>query len=195
MGHLDKNIAINLKRIRKSKNMSLDMLAKQTGVSKSMLGQIERGESNPTVTIIGKIVEGIRVSFEELIQTPVQQVKIVEKDELTKTYDVENNCRVYTYFPYDERRNFEIYLIEIEPGGEYKTIRGENTFEYVTVTSGELVLNINEKEYMVKENNSIQLAANQEHCYRNNGEKILCLYVVLCWDKAGLTKVNHYIGA
>lgn len=42
MTQIDKNIAFNLKRIRKSKNMSLDMLAERTGVSKSMLGQIER---------------------------------------------------------------------------------------------------------------------------------------------------------
>ena len=32
MNQLDKNIAVNLKRIRKSKNMSLDMLAEKTGV-------------------------------------------------------------------------------------------------------------------------------------------------------------------
>lgn len=47
MNQLDKNIAVNLKRIRKSKNMSLDMLAERTGVSKSMLGQIERGNPTP----------------------------------------------------------------------------------------------------------------------------------------------------
>lgn len=196
MGNLDKNIAINLKRIRKSKNMSLDMMAEQTGVSKSMLGQIERGESNPTVTTIGKIVEGIRVSFDELIQTPVEQVTIVEKGDLTKTKDIENNCRVYIYFPYDERRSFEIYLIEIDPGGEYKsTSRGENTFEHVTVTSGELTLDINEKEYIVDENNSIKFAADQEHIYRNTGNEMLYLHVVLYWDKVGLSNANNYIEA
>ena len=63
MNQLDKNIAVNLKRIRKSRNMSLDMLAEKTGVSKSMLGQIERGESNPTVATIAKIVDGIRGYF------------------------------------------------------------------------------------------------------------------------------------
>ena len=67
MTQLDKNIAFNLKRIRKSKNMSLDMLAERTGVSKSMLGQIERGVSNPTVSTIGKIVDGLKVPFEQLI--------------------------------------------------------------------------------------------------------------------------------
>ena len=47
--------------------MSLDMLAKKTGVSKSMLGQIERGESSPTISTLGKIVEGIPVPLEELL--------------------------------------------------------------------------------------------------------------------------------
>ena len=67
MNQIDRNIAVNLRRIRKAKNMSLDMLADRTGVSKSMLGQIERGESNPTVSTIGKIVEGLKVPFEQLL--------------------------------------------------------------------------------------------------------------------------------
>ena len=67
MSQLDKNIAENLKRIRKSRNMSLDMLSEKTGVSKSMLGQIERGESNPTVATIAKIVDGIKVPFETTV--------------------------------------------------------------------------------------------------------------------------------
>ena len=67
MDQIDKNIAANLKRIRKSKKMSLDILARKTGVSKSMLGQIERGESIPTISTIAKITNGINISFEELL--------------------------------------------------------------------------------------------------------------------------------
>ena len=79
MSMLDKNIAANLKRIRKAKNMSLDRMAEQTGVSKSMLGQIERGESNPTVSTIGKIIEGIKVPLEELIEEPRPAVSVIPK--------------------------------------------------------------------------------------------------------------------
>lgn len=43
MDYLSNNVAVNLKRIRKSKSMSLDQVSEQTGVSKSMLAQIERG--------------------------------------------------------------------------------------------------------------------------------------------------------
>ena len=61
MNQLDQNIAMNLKRIRKSKNMILDALAEKTSVSKSMPGQIERGESNPTVVTSAKIADGLRI--------------------------------------------------------------------------------------------------------------------------------------
>ena len=46
MDYLSHNVSENLKRIRQSKGMSLDQVAEQTGVSKSMLAQIEKGTAN-----------------------------------------------------------------------------------------------------------------------------------------------------
>ena len=43
MDDLNYNVAVNLKRIRREKGMSLEGMAEQTGVSKSMLAQIEKG--------------------------------------------------------------------------------------------------------------------------------------------------------
>ena len=43
MDNLNYNVAVNLKRIRREKGMSLEGMAEQTGVSKSMLAQIEKG--------------------------------------------------------------------------------------------------------------------------------------------------------
>ena len=59
MDYLSKNVAANLKRIRKSKCMSLDQAAEQTGVSKSMLAQIERGTANPSLGVLGKITSSL----------------------------------------------------------------------------------------------------------------------------------------
>ena len=57
----------NIHRIRKAQQLSIDRAAALSGVSKSMLGQIERGESSPTISTLGKIVEGIPVPLEELL--------------------------------------------------------------------------------------------------------------------------------
>ena len=70
MDYLSNNVAVNLKRIRKSKSMSLDQVSEQTGVSKSMLAQIERGTANPSLGVLGKITSGLRIEFQELIQPP-----------------------------------------------------------------------------------------------------------------------------
>ena len=60
--YLSHNVAVNLKRIRTSKGMSLDVLSEQTGVSKSMLAQIEKGTANPSLGVLGKITSGLRIS-------------------------------------------------------------------------------------------------------------------------------------
>ena len=113
MTQIDKNIAFNLKRIRKSKNMSLDMLAERTGVSKSMLGQIERGESNPTVSTIGKIVEGLKVPFEQLIYNRKEIMVVPSPEEAPVCKAKEGEYRIYVMLPYDAGRNFEIYQGEL----------------------------------------------------------------------------------
>ena len=67
MSQLDKNIAVNLKRIRKSRNMSLDIVAEKTGVSKSMLGQIERGERALSAKTLKKVVKYTGISADYLL--------------------------------------------------------------------------------------------------------------------------------
>ena len=51
MDYLSHNVAVNLKQIRLSKGMSLGEVAEQTGVSKSMLAQIEKGTANPSLGV------------------------------------------------------------------------------------------------------------------------------------------------
>lgn len=54
---IHKKIGKNLQEIRKSRGLSLDQVSEMSGVSKGMLGQIERGESNPTISVLWKIVD------------------------------------------------------------------------------------------------------------------------------------------
>ncbi|CAM5209801.1 DNA-binding protein OS=Lysinibacillus sphaericus OX=1421 GN=LS41612_09375 PE=4 SV=1 [Lysinibacillus sphaericus] len=70
--------ARNLKAIREKEKLSLEKVSQLCGVSKTMIGQIERGESSPTLTTIWKIATGLKVSFTTLIHQPhlmQQQIK------------------------------------------------------------------------------------------------------------------------
>lgn len=55
MDNLIDIIGSNLANIRKERGLSLDQFANLTGVSKSMLSQIENGQKTPTVTVMWKI--------------------------------------------------------------------------------------------------------------------------------------------
>lgn len=48
-------IAINLKRIREERKLSMGQLAEMAGVSKVVLSQLEKGTANPTINTIWKI--------------------------------------------------------------------------------------------------------------------------------------------
>ena len=65
---LNRAVAGNIRRIRKSKKLSLEQTAALSGVSRSMLGQIERGEANPSVAILGKIAQALKVPAEVLLE-------------------------------------------------------------------------------------------------------------------------------
>ena len=89
MDYLTENVAVNLKRIRQSKGMSLDQASEQTGVSKSMLSQIEKGTANPSLGVLGKITSGLRIEFQELIATPLVDSYLVTPEDLVPKNSLE----------------------------------------------------------------------------------------------------------
>ncbi|MGN0481924.1 MAG: helix-turn-helix domain-containing protein [Lachnospiraceae bacterium] len=182
MDYLNQNISINLKKIRLARGYSLDQVAEQTGVSKSMLGQIERGTANPTIGILGKIVSGLRVELNDLVKTPGEGVFPVCKEWLLPTKELKDAYRVYTYFPYEKERNFELYVIEVEPGAVYYSgAHGENTKEYVIVETGELWLNVGRESYCVKAGDAIRFDSDKDHEYLNKGETELRLVSIFSY--------------
>ena len=180
MSQIDKNIATNLKRIRKSRNLSLDMLADITGVSKSMLGQIERGESNPTVTTISKIVDGLNVAFEELIYAHEEGVTMVDMAQMSPVKEEKGKFAVRAIFPYDKQRKFEVYQYEIQPGSICElTFKTTQDVEYILLTQGDVELCVGKESYHIMKDVAVRFPMNREGVYKNVGQELAKFYVVL----------------
>ncbi|WP_294152498.1 helix-turn-helix domain-containing protein [uncultured Selenomonas sp.] len=152
MDYLAHNIAINLGRIRKAKGMSLDVVAEQTGVSKSMLATIE-----------------------DLTQAPSKDAYLVDVANLAPTKDVPGEYRVWTCFPIADNHIVEIYRIDIEPGGTYWSGgHGERTKEYLFVLAGALSIELaGGKSYDVAAGQSFRFSCEEAHTYRNLGDAML----------------------
>ena len=124
MDYLTENVAVNLKRIRQSKGMSLDQASEQTGVSKSMLSQIEKGTANPSLGVLGKITSGLRIEFQELIATPLVDSYLVTPEDLVPTKELEGQYTVWTCFPYEDTHRTGRNVCERRPRRENKRVPG-----------------------------------------------------------------------
>ena len=63
-------LAVNLRRLRIARRLSLSELARATGMSKATLSSVESGRSNPTIETLASLAAALRVSLGELLEEP-----------------------------------------------------------------------------------------------------------------------------
>ncbi len=181
--NLNNIIAGNLKRLRNERQLSLGKLSEICGVSKVMLGQIERGESNPTINTIWKIASGLKIPYTTLIDEPIKTDILVKKEDSKLQESTDNKYRVYCYFTSNTNRNFEIFTVELDGNSTYNShSHGEKTQEYIIVYSGQLSLDVDTKNYILNPGDSIVFDSSKPHSYSNLNE-----------DMIKMTIINYYL--
>ena len=141
-------VAENARRLREEKRLTLDEAARLTGVSRSMLAQIEKGDVNPTISMVWKIANGYKVSFTSLVEPARQRPVLLRAADGPALEEDGGRYRNYPAFPFDEERGFETYRIVILPGGSLEAqphLPGAE--EYVTVFSGAAEIGLPEETY------------------------------------------------
>lgn len=178
------SIADQLRTLRKQKGWSLDVASKQTGISKAMLGQIERSESSPTLATIWKIASGFRVSLSNLI-TPTSHntdIRIVRAEDRTVHLD-EADFSAVLIMPFDPVMGCEVFEITVQPKGE-RVAEGHDrgVIEHVLVTQGqcELLLEGEWKTFSVGD--GVRFPADQPHGYRNLGHEPLVIHNIIYYS-------------
>lgn len=171
------SIGEKLKKIRTSQNLTLEDVAKITTVSKPMLGQIERGQSSPTINTLWKIATGLKVPLSSLLHD--QQAEYAIATINTKDAVIEDNgrMRAYPMFAYDPVRNAETFYIEFDPGCDHHSEKhADGVEEYIFVLQGKLEISLNGKTVTVEEKQALRFKADTSHVYSNPFEEICTVY-------------------
>ncbi|NLM70569.1 MAG: helix-turn-helix domain-containing protein [Synergistaceae bacterium] len=184
METLEKIVAENLKGLRTRRKLSLDKVSALTGVSKSMLGQVERGESSPTLQTVWKIANGLRIPLSELTDAPVPETESFSKDRVAPILGDNGRFRVYPIFPYDGRNRFEFLSIEMDRGAfSSSEPHIDGTVEYVHVFEGEIVIMAGDEERCLGCGDSMKYRADRPHSYHNPGEGRSTLAMVILYPE------------
>lgn len=173
-------VAVNTKRIREQKKLTLDAAASVTGVSRSMLAQIEKGEVNPTISVLWKIAGGYKVSFTSLVEARGDAVAVIRQADIQPLKADEGRYLNYPIFLFDEEKLFETYRIVIEAGGSLPAqphLKG--AVEYITVFSGQVEITVAEERFWLSKGDSVRFGADVPHMYQNSGTEAVELSMLI----------------
>ncbi len=171
---INRIIAENLKRLRTERNFSLGQLSELCAVSKVMLAQIEKGETNPTINTLWKIANGLKVPYTKILEQQEHEASIVTKAETDSFASDDGHYRIFCYYPNTPARNFELFQLELDSGYSYTSVgHSEKSEEYVMVVEGELTLTVNNQSYVLHPDDTMSFVASAQHIYFSSGSETL----------------------
>jgi XRE family transcriptional regulator, regulator of sulfur utilization len=182
MEHPGDSIANNLQKLRDDRNLSLDKLSEITGVSKSMLRQIEIGQSNPTIATIWKIANGLRIPFTAILKEQTQDVSLKAFKQDTPLMGDTEGYRLYPLISFNPERSFEMYYVEIDPGTFLSAEPHQgNAEEHVFALQGQIEITVADEVFSVNHENFISFHANCVHGYHNVGEEMASAMMLISY--------------
>ena len=177
-------VAVNAREIRERKGLTLDRAAALTGVSRSMLSQIEKGEVNPTISVLWKMAKGYKVSFTSLVENRNESPSLLRASEGAPLVEDGGRYLNYPLFPFDDEHLFETYRIHIKPGGHLSAQPHlEGSEEYITVFAGQLQITVDGQAYTLTMGDSIRFHADVAHTYCNPGAEDTELSMLIYYRK------------
>ncbi|PHK49990.1 helix-turn-helix domain-containing protein [Staphylococcus edaphicus] len=169
MYNIQNIVAKNIADYRKKHQLSLDKVSSATGVSKNMLSQIEKGHSNPTITTLWKIANGLHISLSQLTSLNNDEVDFIDESDIIPIID--DKVTIYPYFPYDDKKQFEMFKMAIEPNGKMDSApHHAGSEEYIIVNEGILEMEIDSKIYTINHHQAFRFNSDVPHRYCNPGD-------------------------
>lgn len=180
-------VAANLKRFRAERGLSLERLAKASGVSRAMLGQIELGQSTPTINVLWKIARALGVPFSALMSqaaSPVTTVMRSSQARILRSRDGSFSSRAL--FPTDRPRNVEFYELRLAPRAvEHADAHVPGTSENLVVTEGSVEITVAGDRRVLEAGDAILFEADSPHSYRNLSNAEAVMYLVMTYGSRG----------
>jgi len=181
---LAQRLAQRLKQVRKDKGLSLEATAKLSGVSRSMLSQIERGESSPTIATLWSLTSALQLDFAGLLdENDTSEKADIEIMTATRTPTIDSQgegCRIRILSPPEQAGKQEIYEITLAKGGALVSEPHQNGCqEHLSLLSGNIEISAGKDSKNLSEGDTARYRADCPHAIRSLGGPAKAILVVL----------------
>ena len=180
-------VAQMLRTARKDQQLTLDDLSQRSGVSRSMLSQIERGESNPTLATLWNLTQALGVDFAGLLggegERPPASGQVERLPaQRTPTIDSQGErCRLRILSPPALAGSVEWYELQLDAGGALESdAHAPGCMEHLTILEGSVAVQSGLREETAEAGDTLRYRADVAHrIAARDGAPAKALLVVL----------------
>ncbi len=176
----------NLRELRVKRGLSLEKLSQKSGVSRAMLGQIELGQSAPTINVLWKVARALDVTFSTLIVAKDGgATTLLRAKEAKILTSLDGTFKSRALFPWDGPRRTEFYELRLAARSEERAdAHAAGTVEHLIVTQGSLDLSVGREQHQLESGDAIVFEADLPHVYKNTSGKECVMYLVMTYAAA-----------
>jgi transcriptional regulator with XRE-family HTH domain len=170
-----------VKQLRLERGWSLDALSQACGVSRSMLSQVERNETNPTLAVMFRIAQAFGMSLGQLVETPgaTSNVDVIRANDRAFHYRSDKDCQIRTLSPLHLEKDVEFYEVTLQPGGALRSSpHFEGTREFLTVQKGRVRVESADDAEELELGDSASYRADVRHAIVNVGRAEAVIFLV-----------------
>jgi rhodanese-related sulfurtransferase/transcriptional regulator with XRE-family HTH domain len=180
---LDAIVGANLRARRTQLGISLDELAAEAGVSRTLLGQIELGRTEPSIGVVWRIATALGLPFSSLLRAEVAgELRVLHRAGAKVLQNADGRFSSRALFPLGEPVAAEFYELRVAPHSrEDADAHRPGTRENLIVASGRLHLHVGTRAQVLETGDAVLFAADVPHSYVNLDAEACVLYLVMTY--------------
>jgi len=182
---INENLGKRVKKLRGDRGWSLEELASVSGVSRSMLSEIEREKANPTLTVTFRIARAFGLTLQELIESAeasASKIQVIRASDRAQVFRSDKHHEIRTLSPLNLEKDVEFYEVTLRPGGALRSQpHFEGTREFLTVEEGSVRIESDQDTDELTKGDSGTYRADVPHAIVNTGKADALVFLVVIY--------------
>ncbi|MFN0079829.1 MAG: helix-turn-helix domain-containing protein [Prosthecobacter sp.] len=182
---INENLGKRVKKLRGDRGWSLEELASASGVSRSMLSEIEREKANPTLTVTFRIARAFGLTLQELIESAeasASKIQVIRASDRAQVFRSDKHHEIRTLSPLNLEKDVEFYEVRLRPGGALRSQpHFEGTREFLTVEEGSVRIESDLDTDELTKGDSGTYRADVPHAIVNTGKADALVFLVVIY--------------
>jgi len=181
---LNEYVCQRVREMRKSQGWTLQSLSEKSGVSRSMLSQIERGSANPTLGVAFRIAQAFGMTLGDLVEghSSEPSIDVVRRTDSNSLFRDDDQCRIRTLSPLQMEKDVEFYELTLKAKGALVSApHFEGTREFLTIEKGSVRLSSADSQDELQRGDSAHYPADVPHRLENIGRGEVVAFLVVIY--------------